>query len=117
MIRKLSNDYILISFHLFSSQAHWGAALTYSHPVWDFIKDYRLEYAAARSELATACAATAAAANSALTTREQAYLASLAVYTNLTDPLVAEPADRLQAFADDLYNRVYLPFPADSNAG
>ena len=94
------------------SKAHWGAAMTYSHPVWDFIQDSRLEAASTRSDQATACAAT-----TTLTTREQAYLASLAVYTNLTDPLVAAPADRLQVYADDLYNRVYLPFPADSNAG
>lgn len=91
--------------------------MTYSHPVWDFIRDSRLAEASARSDQANACAATAATNGTPISAREQAYLASLAVYTNLTDPQVAEPADRLHVYADDLYDRVYLPYPTDSNAG
>lgn len=87
--------------------------MTYSHPVWDFIQDSRLATASSRSQQAASCAA----ANT-LSAREIAYLGSLAVYTNLTDPAVQAPADRLQVYADDFLQRVYLPFgPSDSNAG
>jgi len=93
--------------------AHWGAAMTYSHPVWDFIQDSRLAEAAARSDQAAACAS-----STTLTARELAYLGSLAVYTNLTDPAVELPADRLQVYADNLLANVYEPYgSSDSNAG
>jgi hypothetical protein len=96
------------------TQAHWGAAMSYSHPVWDFITDERLALAATRSQQATACTLT----HSLITERERAYVQSLAVYTNLTDAAVQEPAERLRVYAEDFLERVYLPYGAtDPNAG
>ena len=111
MRSEISEDRRVTAVFVIRVQAHWGASLTYSHPVWDFIEDSRLEVAAARSDQALQCAL-----DNAVTAREVAYATSLAVYTNMSDPAL-QPADRLQQYADDMYERVYLPYPEDSNAG
>jgi hypothetical protein len=92
--------------------ALWGASMTFSHPIWDFMEDDRLAAASKYANRATECAA-----NNNITTREKGYIHSLAVYMNTTDPSLA-PATRLQMFADAVKEEVYRPFDAiDENAG
>eukprot|EP00602_Paraphysomonas_sp_CaronLab_P005248 CAMPEP_0185037884 /NCGR_PEP_ID=MMETSP1103-20130426/32887_1 /TAXON_ID=36769 /ORGANISM="Paraphysomonas bandaiensis, Strain Caron Lab Isolate" /LENGTH=556 /DNA_ID=CAMNT_0027576069 /DNA_START=29 /DNA_END=1699 /DNA_ORIENTATION=+ len=93
--------------------AYWGAAMTYNHPVWDFIEDDRLEAAGEYSSKATSCATT-----SSITDRELGYIESLAVYMNTSDPTITDPAKRLQKYADAVNWKVYQPYdPIDENAG
>lgn len=93
--------------------AYWGAAMTFNHPIWDFIPDDRLALAEKYSASATACAE-----QNKVTDRELGYLAALSVYMNTTDPVVKEPSARLQAYADTFKSRVYEPYGAtDENAG
>jgi hypothetical protein len=53
-----------------------------------------------------------------VTARERAYIGALAAYLALDDPTVADPASRLQKYADELRDEVYAPYGLeDANAG
>ncbi len=88
--------------------------MTYNHPIWDFIEDERLAAASSSFAKASLCVTS----SNTISRRESAYIDSLAVFVNLTDPAVVDPAARLQAYANDVYNKVFSPYgPSDSNAG
>ena len=91
-----------------------GAAWSFTHPIWDFITDDRLESTREMSLKASECVA---ASSDALTPREQAYVDALDVYAS-TDPSVDLPEDRLHAYATAMKGMVYEPyFEVDENAG
>ena len=95
--------------------AYYGAAMTYNHPVWDFMSDERMEAAEKYAVAASNCANEAEAT---ITTRERDYIYSLGIYLNTTDPALADPATRLKTYADTFNSRVYIPYgPTDENAG
>ena len=93
--------------------AYYGAAMTYNHPIWDFITDDRLAAAEGYAVRASDCVTRAA-----VTPREVAYIDALGVYMNTTNPAVQDPATRLRSYADAFNEKVYRPFgPSDENAG
>jgi hypothetical protein len=92
--------------------AFWGASMTFSHPIWDFMGDERLAAASKYADRATNCAA-----STNISARERGYIESLAVYMNTTDPNL-QPPQRLKMFADAVNAKVYQPFDSvDENAG
>ncbi len=97
--------------------AYHMAALTYQHPIWDFISDSRLQQAADYADQAKECMNTGGA--SVITAREKAYIESLLVFTDMTNPdLVSSPTARLEAYAQSLKDKVYIPYvEEDLNAG
>lgn len=91
--------------------AYWGAAATFSHPVWDYIPDDRLAHANAYANNALECSN-----NNILTEMEKGFIYSITDYFNI-DPLIL-PADRLMKYANDINEFVYIPFgDKDDNAG
>ena len=94
--------------------AYWGAAMTFNHPIWDFMDDNRLALAESYSAQGYDCTRE----NPEITARELGYLKSLADYVNTSDPTIVEPAQRLHKYADSIYENVYQPYGAsDENAG
>ena len=93
--------------------AYWGAAWTFTHPIWDFISDERLARARAFSRDASDCVARAGAS-----VRERAYIEALRAYVAEDARLDAAPALRLARWRDATRDLVYAPFGADDeNAG
>jgi hypothetical protein len=93
--------------------ALWGAAYTYSHPIWDFISPSRLASAANYSQQATACATKY---STTLTPLEKAYIEALAVYYNESDH--SNPATVLRNYANALKEKVVIPYSTiDDNVG
>jgi len=92
------------------------AASTLTRPIWYFISDSQLALAESYSINATACAQREKLIPTS--PRERAYIAALAVYTNTSDPAVAEPASRLSYYAKALKEKVYDQYlNEDENAG
>lgn len=95
--------------------AYWGAAMTYNHPVWDYLSDERLETASQYSKQASECADNM---SGSISDREIAYIKALMIYYDTTDPELNEPAVRLQTYANAFKELVYQPYGStDENAG
>lgn len=109
--RRLFDD--VISREPTCCMAYYGAAMTFSHPIWDFISNERLAAAERFAARAKACVLAGGA-----TDREAAYISTLGVYMNTTNPAVDDPATRLRAYADAVSSQIYVPYgSSDENAG
>ena len=87
---------------------------TFFHPIWNFISETDLATAEEYSIRATSCALN----NSRTTDREKAYVGAISVFSNTSDPNLADPASRLASYAQAMRERVYIPYvETDENAG